>query len=126
MFQFIYLVKIDHYWLGILHEVNISPPPSLAKLIFLNSATNQIKSKIEKHNVSFDVSFNVSFDIFVAIRHQYSRKLSSAWIKVKIFQLHMDPYSFFGSDFHICVAQNQITFEDQSLIIEIKNICIDQ
>ena len=118
MFQFIYLVKIDHYWLGIFHEVNISPPPSLAKLIFLNSATNQIKSKIEKHNVSFD--------IFVAIRHQYSRKLSSAWIKVKIFQLHMDPYSFFGSDFHICVAQNQITFEDQSLIIEIKNICIDQ
>ena len=30
------------------------------------------------------------------------------------------PYSFFGLDFGICVAQNQRKFEDQSLIIEIK------
>ena len=29
---------------------------------------------------------------------------------------------FFGSDFGICVAQNQVTFEDQSFIIEIKKI----
>ena len=27
---------------------------------------------------------------------------------------------FFGSDFSICVAQNQRTFEDQGLIVEVK------
>ena len=53
--------------------------------------------------------------------HQYSQKPSPAWIGKKTFQLHKGPYSFFGPDFGICVAQNQRTFEDQSLI-EIKKI----
>ena len=36
--------------------------------------------------------------------------------------LPKDPYSFFGSDFGICVSQNQRKFEDQSFIIEIKKL----
>ena len=33
---------------------------------------------------------------------------------------YKDPYSFFWSDYGLCVAQNQGTFEDQSVIIKVK------
>ena len=36
--------------------------------------------------------------------------------------LPKDTYPYFGSDFGICVVQNQRTFENQSLIIEVKKI----
>ena len=69
------------------------------------------KSKIEKHNVSLNIFVS---DTSIA------RNLHLPGSEKKSFSDIRTNTHFFGSDFGICVAQNQVTFEDQSFIIEIK------
>ena len=67
----------------------------------------------------------VSLDIFI-LETSIVRNLHLPELGKKHLSYITDQYSFFGSDFGICVARNQRTFEDRDLIIEAKNICIDQ
>ena len=99
-----------------MHELNISPPLSLARFFL----TQQLiyKSKIEKHNVSLDIFVS---DTSIARNLHLLGERTFSYIRTHT--------PFFGSDFGICVAQKQRTFEDQDLIIievKNKNICIDQ
>ena len=92
-----------------MHKVNISPPFSKPRFFLIQQLI--YKSKIEKHKVSLD--------IFVSDT-SIDRNLHVPVLEKKHFSYirkHMDPYPFFGSDFGVCAAQNQRTFEDQSLII---------
>ena len=49
------------------------------------------------------------------------RNFNLLGLEKKTFQLHKDTHTLSGSDSGIYFAQNQITFEDQGLIIEVKN-----
>ena len=78
-----------------MHEVNISHPLSLARFFI----TQQLiyKSKIEKHNVSLEIFVS---DISIA------RNLHLLGLEKKHFS-YIRIHTIFGSDFGICVAQNQ-------------------
>ena len=95
-----------------MHALNI-----MSLLISLSrfSLTQQLiyKGKNEKHNVSLDIFVS---DTSIARNLHLPGKIT--------FQQHKGPYSFLWiSDFGICVAQKQGTFEDQDLIMtEIKKI----
>ena len=96
-----------------MREVNISPPLSLARFFL----TQQLiyKSKIEKHNVRH-----------FRIRHQYSQKPSSAWTGEKTISYIRTHIQLLDHILVSVLLKSQRTFEDQGLIIEIKNTCIDQ
>ena len=92
-----------------MHEVNILPPPSIARFFL----TQQLiyRSKIKKHNACLD--------IFVSDT-SIDRNPHLPGLGKKHFSYIMDTYSFFGSESSIRVAQNQKSFEDQDLIVEVK------
>ena len=69
------------------------------------------KSKIEKHNVSLDIFVS---DTSIA------RNLHLLGLEKKHFS-YIRTHTLFGSDSGIFVAQNQGTFEDQSLIKKVKS-----
>ena len=81
-----------------MHEVNISPPLSLARFFL----TQQLiyKSKIEKHNVSLD--------IFVSDT-SIDKNLHLPGLEKEHFSYVRTHTPFSESDFSICVAQNQRT-----------------
>ena len=93
-----------------MHKVNILPSLSLARFFL----TQQLiyKSKIEKYNVSLDIFLSDTSIV---------RNFNLLGLEKKAFQLHKDTHTLSGSDSGIYFAQNQITFEDQGLIIEVKN-----
>ena len=97
-----------------MHELNISPPLSLARFFL----TQQLiyRSKIEKHSVSLDIFVP---DTGIG-RNLHLPRERTSWLFIRTHTL------VFGSDFG-SVARKQETFEDQDLIIiGVKNICIDQ
>lgn len=101
---------------ALMHEVNISPSFSLARFFL----THQLiyKSKIGKHNVILEVFVS---DISIA------RNLHLPGFEKEHFSyIRTHTPLFFGSNFGICVAENQGMFEDQGLILEVKKYLQNQ
>ena len=92
-----------------MHEVNILPLFSICRFFL----TQQLicKSKTEKHNVSLEI---------FASGTNIARNLHLLGLQKKHFS-YVRIHTLFESDSVICAAQNQRTFEDHGLIIEIKN-----
>ena len=76
-----------------MHEVNKLFPLRLAKFFLIQQLIYQ--SKIEKHNFSSNI---------FALDTSIARNLHLLHLEKKNFGLHKGPYSFFGSDFGICLS----------------------
>ena len=107
--------------------VSVYVPIELILLVWRQYITSAIteqliyKSKIEKQNVSLDtfvsntsIARNLHLPGLEKKHFSYKTKCFSF-----ILQKSNDPYSLFGSDIGICVAQSQKTFENQGLTTEV-------
>ena len=94
-----------------MHEVNISPPLSVARF-FLTLQLIYTQSKIKNHNVSLD--------IFVSDASM-ARNLHLPVLEKKHFS-YIRTYTLLWSRFWYLCCSIQRTFEDQGLIMEVKQL----